>query len=220
MNEPFLEHRNVKFWPWVGEDYEVPKGSMLAGTGRRLLVLGESHYGKQEECGPEFTRVVVQDHVYGKSQHNFFDRIGQALTGRPRGDSGDSAFQDVWRDIAFYNYVQEFVGETPEIRPKPYMWRDAFEPFLSVLRELKPTDVWVCGIETWKHMPSISASAEFVPDKFARIDTGGWGTGMYIVDGLHILVFPTYHPSARGKFTFKWRSVHTELKDILANKSQ
>jgi hypothetical protein len=66
MQEPF-------FQPWVGENYnaQTPK----------ILVLGESHYGKQEDYTHEWTQGVVKAWALGEEgTTRYFTTIAKILS--------------------------------------------------------------------------------------------------------------------------------------------
>ena len=55
---------SILFRPWVGAEYEKGIG------GKRLLVLGESHYS--DTADPELTQIVMKkllDYKLGKEEH-------------------------------------------------------------------------------------------------------------------------------------------------------
>lgn len=208
---------NVKFRPWVGENYSTPQCPLLAGSGRRLLVLGESHYDEPEEFQPEYTRDIVAKYVYNE-RHPFVTKIGQALGGRTRDEMGEQSFMAVWSDISFYNYVQQFVADAARARPTKEMWEEAFEPFLDVVRELRPTHVWACGYGLWDNVPS-RGMFEKKEDKYLA-DGCVVKSGTYTIAGtneggeIRTKIFRTYHPSSYGKFS--WQSAH-EILELMLN---
>nr|UGK56916.1 hypothetical protein [Escherichia coli] len=48
--------------------------------------------------------------------------------------------------VAFYNYVQEFVGDAGRIRPTRAMWRDAATVLEEVVAELRPDVIFGVGL--------------------------------------------------------------------------
>ena len=52
---------------------------------------------------------------------------------------------EFWNSVAFYNYIQEVVGENPRDRPTDAMWEQAKQPFLQVIESLSPDIVVILG---------------------------------------------------------------------------
>ena len=87
---------SVSFLPWVGENYEsgikgYNEDGVIYGTeddpGKRILVLGESHYCADPNDAKEgLTREILEDFVYSKSEHepykNTYIKFERALAGR------------------------------------------------------------------------------------------------------------------------------------------
>ncbi|WP_370621706.1 hypothetical protein NMD10_27700 (plasmid) [Citrobacter portucalensis] len=138
---------HVKFLPWVGERYHSSR------YGVRVLVLGESHYGVQEDYTPDFTRDVVNGHAF-QSGFRFFTMITTLLRGSP-GCADEEERREAWQHVAFYNYVQEFVGDAGRIRPTRAMWRDAAAALEEVVTELRPDVILVLGYQMWDHLPEL-----------------------------------------------------------------
>lgn len=136
----------VKFHPWIGDNFET--GGLFS---RRVLVLGEAHYGEQQ-YDTNFTIEVVQDLVF-KCRNRFFTTLTKTLL--PDADYGwlpNESRIECFQSIAFYNYIQEIVGLSSRIRPKEDHWSGAIEAFKVVLETLKPEAVLVLGKELWYHV--------------------------------------------------------------------
>lgn len=66
---------NIKFHPWVGNNYEYENP--------KILILGESHYGNANENKEIFTQNVVKDWALrGEGSHKFFTTIAKILPDR------------------------------------------------------------------------------------------------------------------------------------------
>ncbi|HIG9504431.1 TPA: hypothetical protein ACYFTC_005756, partial [Klebsiella pneumoniae] len=63
--------------------------------------------------------------------------------------------REAWQHVAFYNYVQEFVGDAGRIRPTRAMWRDAATVLEEVVAELRPDVILVLGYQMWDHLPEL-----------------------------------------------------------------
>lgn len=138
---------NVKFLPWVGEHYEASR------YGVRVLVLGESHYGTEDDFGPGFTQKVIRNCAF-KPGFRFFTMISNLLRGAT-GTATEAERRNAWQHVAFYNYIQAFVGDAGRIRPTRTMWKNAEPAFKEVVAELRPDVIIVLGYGIWKHLPEL-----------------------------------------------------------------
>ena len=151
---------NVIFQPWIGDKY--CKDNRF---GLRVLVLGESHNNNDGAETSDFTTRVVESFIQNKIESRrkaFFTKIAKVLLGIETNiwKSYDER-TDIWQQIAFYNYIQCYVGGTARIRPTGEMWQAAQEPFLSVLDKLKPDVVLVLGVDLWDHLQPLPKGPEF-----------------------------------------------------------
>lgn len=140
------------FAPWIGERYGAPDNVL---QGRRLLVLGESHYHSDEALTgttlTHMTREVVETYALRRPQR-FFTNVTQVLAGRPKRQLSWDELSGLWRSIAFYNYVPVIVAGDSRVRPTREMFEAGREPFLQVLNDLRPEGIVVCGFQLWDHM--------------------------------------------------------------------
>ena len=66
---------NIKFNPWVGENYTHSK------YGKRVLVLGESHYcANAEEAVPTLTNDIITDLFDSESEFEPYKNPTQSLS--------------------------------------------------------------------------------------------------------------------------------------------
>lgn len=166
VSELFKKAEFVNFYPFVGESYfAVP---------HKILILGESHYGpKKINSNHDFTNWIVgEDYLIPKingkgfpSYTRCFDNTARVLAEYPNRDS-----YKIYREIAFYNYFQETVGEghhqskaflTPELVAKS---RKALGEVLNVL---KPALVvgWGYSRLEWEWLPHDRKQIWQVPGK-------------------------------------------------------
>ncbi|HDR2789149.1 MULTISPECIES: hypothetical protein [Enterobacter] len=139
--------KGINFRPFVGSKYTNSR------YGIRGLVLGESHYADEGEAGKDFTQHVVTTHAY-RAGAPFFSKLTAVL----RGDTSyptDSERVETWQQVAFYNYVQEIVGDGSRIAPTREAWDAAQAPFFEVVRELKPNVILVLGSRLWEEVPNL-----------------------------------------------------------------
>ena len=148
----FNSCKHVKFWPYVGKDY--------ATAAHKILVLGESHYGRQElDEYHEWTQEVVQSEFLatwdargrGHRWTRCFTNTANVLSPK-RGANPHGVFDQ----IAFYNFLQKSVGNTSRdhSRLTNKMKEDSAKALDEVLRLLKPDLVvgWGWSME-WNYLP-------------------------------------------------------------------
>lgn len=139
----------VVFDPWVGSKYEASDR-----FGVRVLVLGESHYGKPSELCTAFTSNVVRTWAQSRPDP-FFTKVSRVLLGLEEDSPlDDDVRAGVWEHVAFYNYIQHLVGDSAAKRPTSEMWAAAAAPFLGILKELRPEAVLVLGRAVEQHLPT------------------------------------------------------------------
>lgn len=141
----------IYFRPWVGDRYSS------APLGKRVLVLGESHYcaDPAREAVPGITRSVIADLFDPGSVHepykNTYTKFIKALTGK-FGDLSATDKEKAWNGVAFYNFVQ--VAMTgPRTAPTAEEFRMSDGVFWEVLRELKPEKVIAWGHRLYDELP-------------------------------------------------------------------
>ena len=134
----------VRFQPYIGELYNDSR------YGIRLLVVGESHYDDDASAGSDFTSYVVDQNAF-EAGASFFTKLTKLLKGTDA-DLTEEDRVEAWKHIAFYNYVQEIVGDAARISPTKEMWEAAHEPFVEVVDRLKPDVILVLGVNLWNQM--------------------------------------------------------------------
>ena len=185
------------FMPWIGPDYQ--NGGF---HGLRVLILGESHYSWDLEPDQVryATRRVVQDELSGAFRHRFHARVLRVMRGS-RGRLPGEEISRFWNGVAFYNYVQEFVGNSPRDRPSPAQWEHAATVLPTVLAALRPHFVLACGRGLYEHLklvPDLTSAPEFGADDYTRSREIATGSGERGVVGL------IYHPASVGFSARKW----------------
>ena len=119
--------------------------------GKRLLILGESHYGGDGCHYPAFTSEVIRDMALQKGRLPIFSRVHRLVVGG-RGGFSEAEREDFWHRVAFYNFIQTALEQQGD-RPTYEMWQAGREPFLQTLRELAPSIVLVLGVELHRNLP-------------------------------------------------------------------
>jgi len=155
---------DLGFLPVVGINYDEG----FLGTGKKLLVLGESHYSKNKEAdlklGKTFTREQFGSFCEGNGPEEHMQRFVKAvnhiLTGNA--DPSEEEIRKTWRSLAFANFVQLFVHLDPETlqdvsqsdddsvsRPSAAHWEHANELLPQLLDALQPDRILVLGKVNW-----------------------------------------------------------------------
>jgi hypothetical protein len=188
-----------QFLPWVGPRYEV---GVLGGL--RVLILGESHYSPNPEPDRtrEVTRAVVSEELDGTYRHRFLARVGRAVLGRGAPDIRHQ-LAALWNGVAFYNYVQEYVGTRPKDRPTPGMWKSAEPAFSDVLTALRPDLVIACGRQLYDHvksMPGLTEAPRFGADQYTH------SRELLVSDTHRGILGCVYHPASYGFSSAKWHA--------------
>jgi hypothetical protein len=142
------------FDPWIGQHY-----STVGLNGLRILILGEAHYGEPGEEDPNFTKVIVKK--CAQDERFRFFTVTQKIVSGVTGYITDEMRKRFWEYVAFYNFIQEFPGSKPRIRPTDKMWSEAKEPYAQTLDELKPDVVIVLGSGLAGRLPKIENSIAF-----------------------------------------------------------
>lgn len=174
----------VRFSPWVGDQYQS------GFSGVRLLILGESHYYKGPHPGPEFTRELTQGYIDGTVNHRFWTLVARSVGGQSMSREQCQAF---WRQVAFYNYIQDVVGVGARVAPTAQMWASARRPFREVLRVIDPDAVLVLGRRLWGHLPKATGTPAPI---------GGGAIAIYI-----------NHPASIGFLPSRWTPAVAGLLD-------
>ena len=140
----------VSFLPYVGCRYVEGLG------GRRVLLLGESHYrqeGSTDDPGTtrSFTRETFGDMetIERKGSGKFFDELDRILTGQSRPSLIDAA--EAWRRFAFCNLSQRFAGTASGHRPSGNDFRQGGRVLVeTILPILRPEVILVLGRTAWR----------------------------------------------------------------------
>jgi hypothetical protein len=176
----------ARWEPWVGHDYENN-----GIDGRRLLIIGESHYvGSRQEfaeirASRTFTQEVVE-RQWTTASWSYFTKIAKAVTGEEEPDK-----RTFWNKVAFYNYVQDIVGTGPRERPTKRLWKEAADILPSVIDELRPHYILATGKGLWNQLPIDWETAE-------PLNVRNWETCVgRTVDGYPFRATYMIHPSSR-----------------------
>lgn len=106
------------FLPWIGSRYA---DDGLDGV--RILALGESHCGVEDDKHRGFTQFVVRRWGLEK-RSKYFTIIAKYVLGLTSDDYlRMKDRREFWQSVAFYNYIQDVAGAGPAERPTEEMCR-------------------------------------------------------------------------------------------------
>ncbi len=179
---------NINFRPWIGENYW--DGGCF---GKRILILGESHYGNDN--GSSMTQDIIYDQAYSNYTMSAYTNFERAL-------EGDYTDEDdrkrIWNSVAFYNYVQECLSESRR-SPTQVQFSDSEEAFFEILDELKPDVVLVWGTRLWENLPYENYEAY----ENCKHEGYSYRCGSYTTDnGTKAVCYEIQHPSSG--FSWSW----------------
>jgi hypothetical protein len=189
------------FMPWIGPEY----WNTGALDGLRVLVLGESHYRWKppppRDC--DATRVVMEAEIAGTDPpHPCHARVVGAMLGvddaRARGE-----ITRFWNAVAFYNYVQEYVGDRSGVRPTKAAWQSGEAALPIVLAALRPHFVLACGSDLYNHVAKIDGLTDSPEHGTDALTRSREIVTFYPERGI---IGMMYHPAYQGGFaTEQWR---------------
>jgi hypothetical protein len=179
-------------------------GKIIYGTenhiGKRVLVLGESHYcaNPEAEATPFLTINIIADLLNPDSEwepyKNTYTKFAKSFVGCI-GDLDSETKAKAWHHVVFYNYVQVAMSAA-RVAPRPEDFRKSETAFFEVLELYTPDIVIAWGQRLYNNLPQ---GGKQLPDltidsgRFAGNATELWS---YQVAGKSIAVMPITHPSA------------------------
>jgi hypothetical protein len=198
--------KKVRFQPWIGQncDSRSPK----------LLVLGTSHsrWEKVKKTPDYFiTNSVIGYWSTSKQTKKFFSNIAATCTGHLPSYEERVEF---WNSVAFYNYIQEFVGASPR-QPHPHeLWVRSEPAFAGVLNRFKPELILVIGLRNWENITRLN---RWDRKKLRCAPEPGYAEACWypVGDGRAALAFHVKHVSAGYNFR-KFAPLFREAERVVA----
>ncbi|MDE6862050.1 MAG: hypothetical protein K2J31_04825 [Alistipes sp.] len=194
--------KNVFFLPWEGA--ESATGGIF---GKRILVLGESHYCQDHDAPTEnLTREAVEKYLAGEYIQSF-KLFEQSLVGAK---TDMSQRRQIWDSLLFYNFVQNPLGETPRQKLAVDNPDRSTDAFFEVLEEHRPQYIIAWGYRLWdKAMPTKrwTWGDEIVIEGLPPIKFGYYT----LADGTRVKAVPVKHPSAG----YSWSKWHQFIEQFL-----
>lgn len=214
----------VKFYPWIGENYKngvvgyyengIIQYGESEGEGKKILVLGESHYCYDEsEAIPELTNDIIKDLIAPESEwepyKNTYTKFIKSLTGYID-ELDDEVKKEAWQHIAFYNYVQEPITG-PRIAPSKEDFSNSVVAFEEILDKLNPDLVIIWGKRLYNNLPQdlVNYKGDNLEDLEAKIyDYLFEDIEIWSYKGEKLIVFlPIVHPAAAMFEIYFWSKV-------------
>lgn len=194
----------VFFEPWVGKDYV--SGGIF---GKRILVLGESHYGNGEPTSDTTLKVIGEYLDSPESVPPYlqtFKVFERSLTGK---ETDRQQRQAIWDSLLFYNFVQEISTEAPRQKLDAKNLQKSVAAFFEVLDKYRPEYIIVWGYRLWdNYMPS----KRWEWSEPFTVDGKNYNVGAYILaDGMRVKAFPVKHPSG----CYSWEEWHKVLRAFI-----
>lgn len=187
----------IFFKPWVGSEYN--SGGVY---GKKVLVLGESHYGDATDATDE-TIGVVKEFVYeywGAPYQQTFLCFERALAGR---ELNQEEREQLWNSIMFYNYFQKSTTG-PRTEPDMTAQKDSEEAFRELLESYQPDAIIVWGQRLYNLLPAWDGTESSI-----EVDGDSCPVWYYPIKGKSIPAMRVYHPSApAGKNWELWHQFH------------
>ena len=216
MEDCIMSH--INFRPWIGQNY-YSKGY----RGKRILVLGESHYcdwqlegGKcfpicakekmQSECFSQ-TETVIGDYVSSYSGYPYertFLCFERAFVGK---ETNQEEREELWNGIIFYNYLQ-FAQDGARRNIKPDYWAESELAFKELLETYMPDCIIVWGVRLYDGLPDWGGDHSLL--QISQDDyTDVW---TYTIKDKKIPALKVYHPSTPiGKSWPYWHEVYEKF---------
>lgn len=175
FDDQFLRIEKLKWLPWVGKEYcHLP-------VGKKLLIVGESHYIpsiEQSWYKDVETRGFTRQFILSQIPNNDMEKVllnfqKILLSDEP---SGEQKFK-LWDSISYYNFIQKALASSKqEDRPTPMDFEDGWYNFFKLIDILNPDFCLFGGV-----------AATYYSDKFmetARENEFTYDNGIVKVDFL------------------------------------
>jgi hypothetical protein len=205
------------FEPWCGDEYKS------GIEGRRVLILGESHYHNCDNDPP--CREAETETDRELRHRNLTREVVEWWKDNPHPSPLSYRVPELfgiekpkfWNKVVFYNYVQAFVGCAARVRPTEEMWADEgnAKEFQVVLDCFEPDRILVLGKKLWTNLPSSPALLEESPREERGLlvsnNVGSYNDVdrfcyWYVAhSGKSALAMPIMHPSAPRFELAKWK---------------
>ena len=216
---------HINFRPWIGKNYQS-----TGYKGKRILVLGESHYchelkkggichslctkeKMQSDCF-SLTEDVINDFVYSycgigdKQYEQTFLCFERAVIGK---EATQEEREEFWEGVVFYNYIQ-FAQDGPR-RPIKSEYRAESElAFKELLEEYMPDYIIVWGARLYNYwLPDWGGNGSVLQIR----DNAKTDVWTYTIKGKRISAIKVHHPSSpSGKSWNYWHEFYMKFLNL------
>lgn len=220
---------HINFRPWVGVNYA--KSGFL---GKKILVLGESHYCKKDlaidgKCYPvcskekmnrdcfEQTNDVMEGIIYyldrSERYHRTFLHFENAIFGRDLRDEQKTR-EAFWNSVIFYNYFQySQKGPSMPLEQASYSYKESALAFQEILEEFMPDYIIVWGCRLYNTLPPLIGEESKI-----CIDNKSTEVWTYNIKGKKIPAMKVWHPCmGLGASWSYWHQFHKKFLDLPDN---
>ena len=205
---------NIFFQPFVGKDYA--NGGIF---GKRIMILGESHYcdGGCCDCGncrlcrqcAKFTQNVLRDFLDERKERQNWMRTFVKFERSLVGKMTDWALKrKIWDSVMFYNYLQVAMGG-PREAGTAEQYQQAGKEFFEVIEKYQPEYIIVWGKRLWNNLPNVRwhDGDDIVVDGYPV------ATGAYLLsNGKQVKVMAVNHPSVGYSWDYWYRVIQRFLE--------
>lgn len=197
QQETVSNDSKIRFKPWVGSEFN--SGGIY---GKKVLVLGESHYGDATDATKE-TIGVVKEFVYeywGAPYQQTFLCFERALAG---GEINQEEREQLWNRIMFYNFFQKSTTG-PRTAPDITAQKESEEAFRELLEQYQPDAIIVLGARLYHLLPAWGETESKI-----KVGDDSCPVWHYTIKGKKIPAMSVHHPSApTGKNWEWWHQFH------------
>ena len=199
----------VFFQPWVGCNYN--SGGIF---GKRIMVLGESHYCGEgcKDCGNtthsecrHFTAEVIRSYLDPNAERegwmSTYLKFERSLVNH---ETASEESVRIWNSLLFYNYLQVAM-QGPRQAGTQEQYKSAAEPFFSVMNQYQPELLIVWGVRLWHNLPS----ARWEEGPSMVIDGIEVSNGYYkLGNGRKVRAICVYHPSSGYSWDYWYKVIN------------
>ena len=158
FDERFKEPLNQLQWlPWVGRNY------LQCPTGRKMLIVGESHYVPANENAEDgydaktWTRMFILKEGLKQVPWCCGNKVNPLISNTEKviiwddAKATDEFKRKFWSSVAYFNIIQRLLTSRNS-RPSYTDWELGWKVFFTVEEILRPDIVLFCGVEASKQI--------------------------------------------------------------------
>lgn len=157
--------------PWVGDFYSEGLDSKEELGPRKVLVVGESHYGEDWHLTEDLTIEVITRYCnvdpdsWEHESIAFYTKIATLLLEEKNaGCFSWTQMGKFYHKIAFCNFLQELAGNDADGYAKDALYEASVEPFKATVKKLKPDVMVVMKTnQLRKHFPELPVKTIWLP---------------------------------------------------------